>query len=201
MNPSNGQAPLDYLNQIAPQAPKKSAFELSLGKVIIIGVILIVFVIVLSLVLNTASSSGKEPWQRLSARLETTTTLANDARLNIKSSKLRSLNSDLTLYLTNTTRDLSKIIETKEIQLAKTPTSIINEESGDAVAGELEDARLNNIYDMTYAREMSYQLSRVIALLEAIAKTASGSDKDFLQTAHNNLLPIYTSIQAYSTES
>jgi len=198
MNPQNGQTPVDYLNQIAPQAPKKPLFQLSIGKVVIIGLVLIAIVIILSVVMGALNSDKKEPWQQLSARLDTTSTLSSGATPHIKSSQLRSLNSDLTLYLTNTTRDLSDILEAKEIQTSKIPPSIIDSESGDAIVAELEDARLNNVYDITYAREMSYQLSRLVSLLEHMLNSAQGTAKEFLSTALENIKPLYTSIQNYS---
>ncbi len=197
MNPPNGQAPIDYLNQIAPQAPKKPLFEFTLGKVAIVGIILIILVIIISVISGALANGQKEPWQRLSARVAATTILATDATDNIKNSQLRSLNSDLKLFLTNTARDIEQPLLARGITVEKIPASILAQESSESVASKLEDGRLNNKFDITYAREMSYQLTLLLSLLEQLAGSSSGATQEMLQTAHQNLTPIHDGMQGF----
>ena len=199
MNPPNGQAPLDYLNQIAPQAPKKQLFELNLRTIILGGVVLVILVIIISMVGSSLGNARKEPWERLSARLDATATVVNDASSNIKSSQLRSLNSDVKLYLTNTTRDLAPYLTKLGINSKSLPATIKTSESGAALSAALEDGRLNAKYDTTYAREMGYQLATIVALLQQLANSNGGSAKVFLQSAHDNLEPTYKAIEGFDT--
>lgn len=201
MNPPNGQAPLDYLNQIAPQAPKRKLFELNIRTIIFGGVILVILIIIMSIVSSSIANARKEPWEHLSARLDSTAKVVDDASSKIKNSQLRSLNSDVKLYLTNTTRDLDPYLTRLSISPKTLPKSITAAESNTNLMAALEDGRLNAKYDTTYAREMGYQLSTIVALLQQLANSNSGSAKTFLQTAHDNLDPTYKAIESFNTSN
>ena len=75
-------------------------------------------------------------------------------------------------------------------RLVKT-SKITASENGEKLKTTLEDARLNATFDRTYAREMSYQLETVAALMKDIyTNTNSKSLKTFLEATDNNLQPI-----------
>lgn len=202
MNPNNGQTPLDYLNQIAPQAPKKPLFTLNL-RTIIFGVIaLLVLVIIIANVGSAIGNASKSPWQQFSARLAATTQIVDSSSGKIKNSQLRSLNSDLKLYLTNTQRDLATPLGELGINPEKLPASITKQESSEAMLARLEDGRLNAKYDSTYAREMSYQLATTLALLQQLYKSNVGpKTKQFLEDAYSNLAPTYATISEFSASN
>ncbi len=154
----------------------------------IIGGVLLLLIIVS--IVNSALGSSKDPIQRLAARLQTTATIASDAQSKLKSTELRSLNSTLSINLTNTNRDIVSQLAKQNLSLKTLDKTIVASEDGSAMTKRLEDARLNAIYDRTYAREMSYQLETIAALIDQIQ--ASTSDKDlkaFLQTTTDNLQP------------
>lgn len=200
MNQQNGQTPLDYLNQIAPQAPKKQLFALNLRTVLLGAVAVVILIIIIATVSGIVTSSSKAPWQRFSARLNATTTVVEDSTGKIKNSQLRSINSDLKLYLTNTKRDLAPAMKALEINTEKLPASIVAEESSTAMSERLEDGRLNARYDSTYAREMTYQLATLLSSLQALyASNVGPQTKELLKTAYDNLLPTYKSVSEFST--
>lgn len=201
MNPPNGQAPMDYLNQIAPHAPKRKLFELNMRTLLFAGVLLVILVILISITSGLLSAARKEPWERLSARLATTSTVANDATQKIKDSQLRSYNSDLKLFIANTTRDLAPLLVARSINDKKLSAPITAAESSTKLLEVLEDGRLNAKYDTTYAREMGYQLATLVALLQQLADSNSGSSKAFLQTAHDNLITTYQAIEGFNTST
>ena len=202
MNPQNGQTPLDYLNQIAPQAPKKQLFKLNL-RTIIVG--LVAFLIVIIIIANIGaalSNARKEPWERFSARLAATTQVVDSSTGKIKNSQLRSLNSDLKLYLTNTQRDLAEPLKALSINPAKLSSSVTTKESSAAMLERLENGRLNAKYDSTYAREMSYQLATTLALLQQLYKSDVGpKTKAYLSNAYKNLAPTYEAIDNFSASN
>jgi nitrogen fixation/metabolism regulation signal transduction histidine kinase len=202
MNPPNGQTPLDYLNQIAPTSQKKPVFKLNLRMVIFAGIIFIILMIIIANVSAAISNASKEPWQEFAARLAATAMIVDHSSDIIKNSQLRSLNSDLKLYLTNTQRDLDTPLKQLGINQDNLPASITKKESADAVLARLEDGRLNAKYDSTYAREMSYQLATTLALLQQLYKTNVGSQtKAFLQSAYSNLAPTYKAISDFSASN
>jgi len=202
MNPQNGQTPLDYLNQIAPQAPKKPIFALNLRTIIFAALIFIVLIIIIANVGSALANSRKEPWERFSARLTATAVVVDSSTDNIKNSQLRSLNSDLKLYITNTQRDLATPLQGVGVNAAKLPASVVSKESTEAMLARLEDGRLNAKFDSTYAREMSYQLATTLALLQQLHKSNIGPQtKQYLADAYANLAPTYEAISEFSASN
>jgi hypothetical protein len=199
MNPTDPQAPqppqptptVDYLNQIAPQAPRRPSWLKPGPKLFaLIGSVLVVIVLTLVIIVNVAAAAQRQPLQHLAARLDSTEKIAGDAQKKLKTSELRSLNSNLKIYLTNTQRDISAPLLAAGVNTDKLSDSVVKQESSTAIEGRLEDARLNATYDRTYAREMSYQLNTLLSLMNQIYKsTGSKSLKEFLETSYKNLEP------------
>jgi len=191
--------PTTYLDQIAPQAPKKLASFRGPKLIAIIAGVLVILVSILAVAVNVIATARQEPLERLAASLETTESIVSSAQPKLKNSQLRTLNSNLKIYLTNTNRDISKPLATLGVNMDKLSASVIAAESGDKINATLEDARLNAVYDRTYAREMSYQLDKIVALMKQLyASTSSKSLKEFLQSAYTNLEPTQESFSKFN---
>jgi hypothetical protein len=201
MNPQQ-QLPPNYLDQIAPQAAKRS-FTFSKPRLIILaGIVAIVVVIILAAVVGAVNNSKKEPWERLTARLAATSEIAASSEGKIKNSQLRSTNSNVKISLTNTQRDLVAPLQTVEIKPAKISPSVTASESSAKMLERLEDARLNAKYDSTYAREMSYQLANLLTLLRQMYSASSNEmNKTFLKTTYDNFLPVQKSLSDFSASN
>lgn len=205
MNPQDQHDyPVDYLNSIAPTAQKKgfggfgfdrrTLFIISL----LVGALLlaIVFIVVGSTIKNNRADTN----ERLYARLSATATIAKNAQKNLKDSKLRALNSNLNLYLTNTSRDIVEPLTVSGVNLSKIDKTITSEESGSAIVARLENARLNSEYDRTYAREMAYQLETIMALMNQIhSSNASTALKTYLEKTYNDLEAIQKDFADYNS--
>jgi len=159
MNPNQPTYSVDYLNQIAPQTPKKSG--LSRLQFIIVAVVgaVVLLTVIISAVLT--SSYNVEPAKQLAARLQSTEVIVGNAQSKLKSSQLRTLNSNLKIYLTNTNRDIATPLLQEGINVAKLDKKLVASEAGTDITNKLEDARLNAVYDRTYAREIAYQLDTI----------------------------------------
>lgn len=193
---------MNYLDQIAPQQQKKPLFALNLRSILILGGALVVLVIILVTISNLFGSSRLEPWQQLSARLATTAATADSATASIKNNRLKSINSELKIYMVNTQRDMTAPLQTLKIDPAKLPASVVTQENGEAMMQRLEDARLNAKYDSTYAREMTYQLSTILALLsELYNSNPSTATKASLEKAYASLEPIQKNLASYSAST
>lgn len=201
MNLQPGQTPLDYLNQIAPQQHKTSFFKWNLRTIILAAIGLVIIMIAIVAVISGINNSHKTPWQQLSARLAVTTTVANNSATIIKDSQLRSLNSSLKLYLTNTTRDMQTPLTNLGIDPKKIPDSITKQENSTGITERLEDARLNAKYDSTYAREMSYQLSTILSLYQKLYSSSTAQTKATLTKAYDNLKPIQQNLADYNSST
>jgi hypothetical protein len=194
-NPIN-PVPTDYLDQISNDSGKKS--NIITSKPILVGIIAIV-VLMLIIGISSMFSGGAKPSERLAAKLTITSETVDAATSNIKASKLRALNSDLKLYLTNTIRDIEPILLKNNVKISKLDAKVLATESNAELLLRLEDARLNVIYDRTYAREISYQLDTILTLMRQTKKNASSDSlKTFLDGAITNLEPIQQDFSDYN---
>jgi hypothetical protein len=196
MDPNQNQYSIDYLNKIATPAPKPGMSSTLVY--IIVGVCVVVAIIVGLLLLGGGTSSTKK-LETLTARLQTLQSISGKSQTRIKSGVLRSTNSNLSLFLTNANRDIELSLTTSGIKSKSLDKTIIAAESGAKLTQKLEDARLNAIFDRTYAREMSYQLATVESLMKEIfSSTKSKSLKEFLETTNTNLQPIKTQLTEFN---
>lgn len=190
MNPEQNQYPIDYLNQIAPEQPKagmnNKKFFLLIGGGILVAVIILI--VALS---SSANNGPKEKMQTLAARMTTLQDISSKAQTNLKSGSLRATNSNLVIFLTNANRDIADPLKNNGVDAKNIDKTIAAKEDGAKLKQTLEDARLNAIYDRTYAREMTYQLETTAALMGDIYdRTNSKSLKEFLLKTDENLQPI-----------
>lgn len=190
------QYSIDYLNQIAPQQQKTAPNKL----LVIVGILVILLIVTFAVTglsrMGGASSGTK--LQTLAARLATLQDIAEDARPHIKNNQLRATNSSLNLHLANANRDIAEPLSTNGINIKKLDKSIVAREDGSKLAGTLEDARLNAIYDRTYAREMGYQLNTTLLLMDDIAQSTNSKSLDtFIGTTKANLEPIEQQLDGF----
>lgn len=195
--PQPQQTPIDYLNQIAPQAPKKINFTRK--QWMLIGGLGLVLLIAIIIIIAGSLSGNSKPTEQLAARLATTAKIASDAQAKLKSTDLRALNSNLKIYLTNTNRDIVAPLAESHINIKTLDKKIVADESGAAMIAKLEDARLNAVYDNTYAHEMAYQLDTTMTLMKQIYNSTGNKDlKSFLDAAYTNLQPIQKQFASFN---
>ncbi len=190
MNPDQNQYSIDYLNQIAPQ-PQKPGLTNKKFLLIVGGGLLFAIIIAIFAFSSGGSAGPKEKMQTLAARMQTLQTIADKAQRNIKSGPLRSTNSNLAIFLTNANHDIVEPFAVSDVDIKKIDKDIAAAEKGEELSTKLEDARLNAVFDRTYAREMGYQLETVAALMKDIHdKTRSKSLKEFLVSNDTKLQTI-----------
>ncbi|HET8884477.1 MAG TPA: hypothetical protein VFM68_03325 [Candidatus Saccharimonadales bacterium] len=200
MNPNhnnNNQYPIDYLNQIAPQQKRPGASNKLLVVVAVVGVIM---AFVVGLMMALGGSGPKEDMQRLAARMQSLQTISEESQENIKSSALRGINSNLNIFLSSAHHGIAEPLSNNGLDIAKIDKTIAAEENGAELKATLEDARLNAVYDNTYAREMSFQLATITALMEQIYETTdSASMQEFLVHTDENLQPIKKQLDEFNS--
>lgn len=190
------QYSIDYLNQIAPQQHKTAPNKL----MVIVGILVILLIVTFAAtgLSRMGGTSSDTKLQTLAARLATLQDIAEDARPNIKNNQLRATNSSLNLHLANANRDIAEPLSTNGINAKKLDKAIVAREDGSKLASTLEDARLNAIYDRTYAREMGYQLNTTLLLMDDIAQSTNSKSLDgFIGTTKANLEPIEQQLDGF----
>jgi predicted outer membrane protein len=196
MDPSQNQYPVDYLNQIAPQQ-KTPTVNNKLVFGLIGGIILVAIIAVFAL--SSGGSGPTERMQTLAARLLTLQKVSSESQKSIKSGVLRSTNSNLSLYLANTNRDIAEPFSKNNVDVKKIDKEITDKESGEKLRKTLEDARLNAVFDQTYAREMTFQLETITALMTQISSSSkSKSLNDFLAATEQNLKPLKEQLSTFN---
>lgn len=196
----NNPTPIDYLNQIAP-APQKPGLNKAAVAVVIIGILLVLgFVVAFLMFISGGPSSPRTTSQTLAARLQATQEVSDKSQANIKSSELRGINSTLKVILTNANRDIIGPLTANNIDTKKLDKAVVAKEKADPITADLEDARLNAVFDDTYAREMSFKLTTIFILMDQInSKTNSTSMKDYLLETKTNLQPIKQQLDEFNT--
>lgn len=189
----------DYLNQIATPPPKKTLNPFVLWG-LIAGLLLVVVIVIIAI------SSGSKPSSSASltgvaTKLTKLQQLSERAQKNIQSSDLRSLNGSLTLVLTSANHDIAEPLKANKISIANTKNPTVQKINGyfDSLDTRLEDARLNAVYDRTYARELSYALKTLESDMSVLRNsTNSKSLMSVLADTNNNIEPIAASLQYFN---
>jgi hypothetical protein len=205
MQPNNYQSlppplPDNYLDTIAAKPAAKTMNPLLLWG--LIGGVLLLLVVSFSLI-SSLGHSSPDTLTTFAAQLSKLKTLSQNAQGNIKNSELRTLNSSLTLVLTNANHDLAEPLKLQKIDLNKKDNKAVT-----AVAAEvsdlkdrLEDARLNAVYDRTYAREITFYLKTLHSEMSQLyTSTSSKSLKSALKATNNNLSPIEQQFSAFNAD-
>ncbi len=188
MNQDEANYPIDYLSQIAPQAPKKSM--LSRTQFIIIGIVSALVLLTFIIIIGTSSGGSTDPAKQLAARLQGTQKIVEDAQPKLKSTPLRTLNGSLASYLSTINSDIAAPLLREGVAVTKLDKKLLASEAGIDITNRLEDARLNAKYDRIYALEISTQLEKIMGSMRQVYdSTTSKSFRQYLDEAITNLTP------------
>jgi len=190
MYPNEEPQPISstYLDQIA--TPQTAGKGLMTHKIVVIGgiIVALMFLLITMSAISSAASAGPNSIKRLSARLDSVQKITESATPIIGSSKLREYNSILKLSLIGIIHDIEPVQAANGIKPKSIDKNIVASESNTKALASLEDARLNAVYDRAYAREMTYQLDRVLSLMTQIGKqTNKVATKKFINDSIVNL--------------
>jgi hypothetical protein len=196
-NPNQNQYSIDYLNQISAPAKKPGMSNRII--MILVGVGVLIAIVAGFALLSGGSTSTAKKLETLTARLKTLQTISSKSQATIKSGALRNTNSNLSIFLTNASHDVETPLKNNGISSTNLDKTIVAAESGTDLTKKLEDARLNAIFDRTYAREMSYQLATVASLIREIYNSSNSKLlKTFLLTTDTNLRPIKNQLSDFN---
>ncbi|HMS92991.1 MAG TPA: hypothetical protein PKD28_01265 [Candidatus Saccharibacteria bacterium] len=197
----DGIAPIDYLEQIAPQ--QKASFGFSRKQVAIAGgVILLAFLgFAIATVLQGSKPNIAALSQQVTTRVGATGFIAKNAQENLRSRELDALNSSLTIQLTNAGTGLTNAFTTAGVPVGNAKAAEADDTSVETTE-KLEDARLNGVFDRVYAREMSFRLTTIMVQLDSIHKMTDNAElRTYLETTYKNLEPLQKQLEEYSASS
>ena len=196
----NTQAPIDYLNQIAPQPKRPGVDKRAVVAVVAIIVTVLAIVIGFLIFISNSAAGPKTSMVTMAARMQAMQEVSDKAQKNIKSSQLRSVNSNLKILLTNANRDIAAPLAIEKIDVTKLDKTAVAKEKADKITATLEDARLNATFDDTYAREMGFKLATIAVLMQQISEQSkSKSMQEFLLETDENLQPIKQQLESFNS--
>lgn len=186
-----------YLDQIAAPVTQKTVSPVVLWGAI--GGILLVLGIVVMMILNSGGPTHGQRLATLVERINAVKALTTQSQRTIRSGQLRSINSALSITLSNTSRDSAKPLEAANQKLDPAKKSPELTSELDKMKTRLENARLNNVYDRVYAREIAYQVSQTRTELKNLAKSSSSKSlKEFAGTTEKNLAPLNAQLTTFN---
>jgi len=147
------------------------------------------------------SLSGKstESLKSFDERIIVLQSTSKSASKIIQNSQLRSTNSNLAIILTNSKRDLQESLDAKKIKVEEKKLSSEVTKESEKLASTLEDARLNAVYDRTYAREMAYYIKKLRLQMEDLYNgTNDKTLRSTLEDIDSSIAPIGESFSKYN---
>lgn len=189
----------NYLDSIAaPTQVKKVSPFLLWG--LIGGLLLVIIFVVMAISSNTGTPAAS--LASVGATYSNLQEVSEAAQKNIQSGKLRSLNSNLTLTLTNTNRDLAIALKAQKINIKETKKNkslALVKKDFTNLAQRLEDARLNAVYDRTYAREITFAIKTLRSDMTQLYKSTKMKDlKTTLETGDKDLSLLLEGFQTFN---
>ena len=178
---------LAYLNQISQNNKPKKRHLFGGKKFKVIGIVLgaITFIIVLLAVIANLPEQETDYVRRLALRTKHLDDIVKEYQPDIKSAKLRANSTSLTAVLDGMLQTLPSYYADSK---AKTPKLVKNEELEKYYSAQsaLEDGKITGLFDRTYARQMSYYINILFALIDDIIEQSNDKSlKNFLTSQKN----------------
>lgn len=193
-----GQYPNDYLDSIAVKQPVKTVNPFLLWGIIGGALLLVIFMV---FAIAGATKPATNGLVQYGVQMTELKRIADDAQKEIKSGELRSANGSFSIILTNANRDLAAPLEQQGVKLDNKKDSTTAATLADAakLEGRLEDARLNGVYDRTYAREMTYYIKTIRSEMTILhSKSRSTSFKKVLESTDTSLKPLQEQFESFN---
>lgn len=170
-----------YLNQISSKnKPKKTAlFGKKKFKIIGIVIGVITFLVILLIIFTNLPAQETDLVRRLGFRTKNLNALIKDNQSNIKSAKLRASSTSLTAILDGMLQSIPSYYADPN---STTPDFVKNEENETyyLAVQTLNDGKITGTFDRAYARQMSFYVSILVALIDdVLAQTNNEATKAY----------------------
>lgn len=205
----DGQEYLDQISATTAPSGQSSKFDLKniisskLFRIIGAGIIFFILLIIVGNILSSASNKGRNLAEQLELRLTNLTAMLDEeCNEYLKDATLRSYNTSLSSIFKNTDTQLTEYLtEAYNFNAKSIPANIQGEEADyiEVLKAELEEARLNGLFDRTYVNSMSTEINLIIALEENILdRTSSEQLTDILNQSISSLTSILESYESFN---
>ena len=203
--PQPGQQPdfsVDYLNQISGDYRQPTSGPSKFVMLIAAGVGLVAIIGFILMLASSGPSAQKEATD-VYVRLKTIESISSSYQKKLRDNELRAMNSGLTLQLNNVISEIEAPLATINASTSKIPEEIKAAEAAykSEITNEFEDALLNIQLDNVYAREMSFQLATLRAMMVSTYKaSSSASFKESLDEIDSQLQPFVEKFSDFTSD-
>lgn len=161
---------IDYLNHIATPSQPTGFDRKSKLILVIAGVIGVLSLGFIALTANMQSNSGPSPLT-LVARLQKLDQLSSTYGDKLRTTALQDANSSLSAVLITANQAITEPLAAYEIDVKKQAKEITALDPVEEINQTLDDAHLNSMLDVVYAREMNFQLEETLVMMNRLSQT------------------------------
>ena len=163
---------------------------------VILGIMLLLSVGIF--IFGTLNSTEEVSAGDLGVRLKTLEQVTRDSQEDLTSGELRSLNSNLTIALTNASRDVTQFLGEDVASLDKLAKE---NPADDELRARLTDAELNAVMSRTYPREMAYELEVTLLMLDTLEKEYTNEAfLTYVEKTRSDIEPIYETLSTFNED-
>lgn len=195
--PQAGYDP-NYLDSIAPSAPRAKFFSGGFGKIFF--AMIAVFVLAVSLIIAFSGKDNTADLQQIAVRLDNMLVIVKKEQKDFSSNKLSTTNSNFTIWMTNSKHDAEALLQQAGVKKTQYSKSMVAEEKklSDDLTAKFEDARLNAKLDRVYASTMAAESQKLINMFNTMAKKSGAKAiRDYAKSTSGNVVPIQKSFDGY----
>ena len=173
----------------------------SIFKILIGAAIAFIFIFILGGILSNSKGNLKNNIISLKLHVDNISSSISTYQPNVKSSELRGYSASLASVLSETSKDLTTYLEeVYEYKEKNTDEKIIANET--ALSEELEatlfKAKINGLLDRTYAHEMAYEISIILARESEIYNSVKAGFQEPLKSSYDSLANLYDKFNDFS---
>ncbi len=188
----------NYLDSIAPTAPRAKFLSGSFGKVF--WVLIVLFFIAVSLIIAFSGKDDTADLQQAAVRLENFAKTAKTTDKNLKSKNLRATNSKFRIWMSGSQSQAEDLLAKGGVKKTEYNKTMKKTEASLAASldAKFEDARLSARLDRVYASTMALETEKLINLFNKMSKQSKSKlIRDYAKTTSGNLTQIQKDFDGY----
>ena len=190
---------IDYLYQIAPQAPppnRSNKTKFITIAIVAAGMLLVSLILILA---TNSSQVGPSPI-KLAARLQKMQTISQNFSKKLRATEVQDINSSLSAILLSANQAINEPLLEHGVDAKKQAKEITALDPTEELEQKLNDAALNSQLDTTYTREMYFLLEDTLIMMETLhGKAQSESMKAYLEKFHSDFTNLKKRFEALTS--
>lgn len=188
----------NYLDSIAPAAPRAKFLSGTFGKVfwVLIGI----FVLAVSLIIAFSGKDDTADLQQMSVRLDNFSKSTKLVNKHFKSKNLKIINGTFMIWLSDNQGKGEGLLKSGGVKKTDYNKQMVKDEAKLAqdLDEEFEDARLAGKLNRIYANTMAYETDKLLNMLNSMSKKSKSKQiREYAKRASASLVQIHKDFEDY----